>query len=273
MRSVMCKSAMRSRFLGRCLVALMVAAGARGTSSAAADVPSAQKILQQTDTVRNPATSFTVMNHLEEYRNGVQDDYLDLQVYSKPDPTTMQFRNLASYIAPTRDAGKMFLMSGNVMWFYDPAASASIRISPQQRLIGQASNGDVLSVNLNTDYKAELVGEEEVKDADRNPRQTWHLNLTAATPRATYARVEYWVEQGSYYPVKGRFYSDSGQVLKVAFYLRYQPELGGMRPTQVIIVDQVDPSLVTKMSFSQYKEMDIPESWFDYQFLPRLRPK
>jgi hypothetical protein len=97
------------------------------------------------------------------------------------------------------------------------------------------------------------------------------LNLTAVTASAIYARVEYWVEKDTNYPVKARFYSDSGRKLKVAYYLAFQPELGGTRPTQIIIVDEVDATLVTKMTFSGYDQLDIPESWFEYQFLPRLR--
>ena len=58
------------------------------------------------------------------------------------------------YVEPPRDAGKMVLLDGRSLWFYDPASKASVRISPQQRLIGQAAIGDVLTVNLAVDYTA-----------------------------------------------------------------------------------------------------------------------
>jgi len=237
---------------------------------AASAIPEARDVLAAVDRIRNPSDSFRFVNSLVEYRHGVEDDRLSLQVYSKLDPNTAQYRNLARYEKPPRDAGKMFLMNGNVMWFYDPAASAKIRISPQQRLIGQASNGDVLSVNLAKDFQAEMIGEEAVTDGDRKRRQTWHLNLTAASAGAIYARVEYWVEVDTNYPVKARFYSDSGRKLKVAYYLDYKPQLGGIRPTEVIIVDEVDASLVTRMTFSDYEKLPIPESWLTYEFLGRL---
>lgn len=252
-----------------CLFAGVLAAVLSGRIASAAE-PSAQEILAATDKVRNPTASFKFLNDLVEYRNGVEDARLALLVYSKLDPGTEQYRNLARYTQPARDAGKVFLMSGNVMWFYDPAASARIRISPQQRLIGQASNGDVLSINLEKDYKAELVGTEEIKDAERKPRQTWHLNLTAASPAAIYARVEYWVEKDTNYPVKAVYYSDSGRKLKLAYYSAFKSELGGVRPTQVIILDEVDASVVTRMTFSGYEKTDVPENWFDYEFLARL---
>jgi hypothetical protein len=263
----------RARCIGMAILLLVLSV--RGHVRAAAQEQgssvSPQEILVQADKVRNPTEGFRLISTLVEFRKGVEQDRLRLQVYSKLDLATGQYRNLARYLEPTRDSGKMFLMNGNVMWFYDPATAASIRISPQQRLIGQASNGDVLAVNLSKDYQAQLVGVEEVKDADHQSRQTWHLNLTATSPGATYARVEYWVEQGSSYPVKGRFYSDSGRVLKAAYYLKFQSELGGMRPSQVIIVDELDPNLVTRMTFSDYERIPIPENWFQHQFLPRLK--
>ena len=78
---------------------------------------------------------------------------------------TGQFRNLVRYIEPPRDAGKMVLLDGTMLWFYDPASKASVRISPQQRLIGQAAIGDVLTVNLALDYTGKLVGAESIQDA------------------------------------------------------------------------------------------------------------
>jgi hypothetical protein len=64
-------------------------------------------------------------------------------VYSREDKQSGQFNNLVRYAEPPRDAGKLVLLKGGNLWFYDPASKASIRISPQQRLTGQASEGDV----------------------------------------------------------------------------------------------------------------------------------
>jgi outer membrane lipoprotein-sorting protein len=253
-----------------CLFAGVLAAATLSGRLAVAAEPSAQEVLAAADKVRNPTASFKFVNDLVEYRNGVEDDRLALQVYSKLDPGTEQYRNLARYTRPARDAGKVFLMNRNIMWFYDPAASARIRISPQQRLIGQASNGDVLSINLEKDYTAQLIGAEQINDADRKPRQTWHLNLTAATGAAVYARVEYWVEKDTNYPVKAVYYSDSGRKLKLAYYCGFKTEMGGVRPTQVIILDEVDASVVTRMTLSGYEKAEVPENWFDYEFLARL---
>ncbi len=79
-----------------------------------------------------------------------------------------------------------------------------MRISPQQRLIGQAAIGDILTVNLAIDYTATLVGAETIEDAERQNRNCWHLDMKAANDQATYNRVESWIEQGTYYPIKAQ---------------------------------------------------------------------
>jgi hypothetical protein len=243
-----------------------------GVSDAARadDAPSAADIVTAADRVRNPQSPFRLSTTLVEYQDGHTRDTVDLAVHSKIDPATRQYRNLVRYTAPARDAGKLVLMNGGSMWFYDPASKASIRISAQQRLIGQASDGDVLTVNLAHDYAARLVGSESIKDADHQPRDTWHVDLTASTSDATYSRLEMWIEKGTYRPVKSKFYSDSGRVLKLAYYRRYETALGAVRPLETIIIDAVDSHLVTKVTASEYRAEDVKDAWFQREYLPRF---
>ena len=132
-----------------------------GFAALAHAAPDAQAILAASDAVRNPSRPFAVTVTLLEYRNSKQTDGNTLTVYSKADNASGQYRSLIRFVAPQRDANKLMLKNGNDLWFYDPSSQASIRLSPQQRLLGQASNGDVVTVNLAKDYKAELLGEED----------------------------------------------------------------------------------------------------------------
>ncbi len=77
------------------------------------------------------------------------------------------------------------LKNGNDLWFHDPASRTSSRISPQQRLLGQAASGDVVTVNLALDYAAVLPGAEEIPDGDRQRRHCWKLALSARTPEVS----------------------------------------------------------------------------------------
>jgi hypothetical protein len=165
------------------------------------------------------------------------------------------------------------LKSGNDLWFYDPSSKASIRISPQQRLLGQAANGDVVTVNLAKDYRAELAAEEDTQDGDRKPRRCYKLALAAVSPDVTYHRIEMWIDTSNNRPVKARFYSESGRHLKTAYYRRYQSELGTDRPTETVIIDGLNPSWVTVMRFSEYAWREVPETWLQRDYLPRFRPQ
>jgi hypothetical protein len=95
--------------------------------------------------------------------------------------------------------------------------------------------------------------------------------MAASSDEAVYSRIELWVEKGTFNPIKGKFYSDSGRVLKIAYYRKYEQILGGLRPTQNIIIDAVDPKLVTTVDTSDFRFVEIPDSWFQRDFLPRLK--
>lgn len=246
----------------------LTAAGLAPQQMPAAAGSAPQQILAAADRARNGGKPFTVQNTLLEYRGDVLASTVVLNIHAKLDPNTGQFRNLIRYVSPSADAGKIILMDGQVMWFYDPATGATIRISPQQRLTGQASNGDALTVNLAEDYQAQSATRETVVNADRVECACWLLNMVAANDRAVYARLEHWVDAQTSMPVKTKYYVDSGRLLKIAYYRTYESVLGGTRPMEVIILDQVDARLATKMRFADFQAADIPDAWFQRDYLP-----
>jgi outer membrane lipoprotein-sorting protein len=239
---------------------------------AARSAPSADDILAASDAIRNPGRSFSVTVTLTEFQNGKQVDTSTLTSYSRLQQQGGQYSSLVRFVLPARDAGKLMLKNGNDMWFYDPTNKASVRLSPQQRLLGQASNGDVATVNLGKDYKPALVGEEDVQDGERRTRKAYKLALTAATPDVTYASVEMWVDAENSRPIKARFFAESSRLLKTVYYRKFQTQLGAERPTESVIIDGLNPQLVTLMRFSDYAARTIPETWMQRDYLPRFQP-
>ena len=237
----------------------------------AAQAQSARDIVVHADAVRYADKPFRITAALIDYKSGQPVGRNVYSVYSKLDPATGQFRNVMMYVEPPRDAGKMLLLRGNDLWFYDPASRASVRISPQQKLSGQASAGDVLSENLAADYNAAILGDETIADGNRQSRACWHLDLKAANDAATYNRVEYWVEHGTYMPIKAKFYTDSGTLLKVVYYRNFVVRDGRNQPTQAVIIDAVDATLVTTADFGALQFRDIPDAWFERDYLPHLK--
>ncbi|MEI7481222.1 MAG: outer membrane lipoprotein-sorting protein [Elusimicrobiota bacterium] len=230
----------------------------------------ADEIINEADTVRNPDTPFSIVVSLVEYRGGKKENAMALNVYSKENAASGQYRTLALFLNPPKDKGKVMLKNGTELWFYDPVSKSSVRISPQQRLMGQASNGDVMTVNMHKDYKAELAGEETITDSAKTKVLCYKLNLTSRGD-SNYYRVEYWVAKADSRPLKGKFYSDSDRLLKIVYFGGYKTELGRERPTEAIVIDGIDPKLVTKMLFTNYTERKIPEEWFQKEYLQRFK--
>ncbi len=70
--------------------------------------------------------------------------------------------------------------------------------------------------------------------------------------------------------MKARFFAESGTVLKVSYFRRFQEELGATRPTEIVIIDGLDPGWVTVMQYSNYAWRDIPDSWMQRDYLARF---
>ena len=249
----------------RPVLAVLVAAVA-----ISAHAQTAQEIVVGTDKIRNASAPFRSALTLTEFVSGRERAHSTFVLFSKED-AARRFRNLLEYVEPPRDSGKRVLLDGKSFWFYDPASQTSVRISAQQRLVGQAAIGDVLSVNLSVDYTPELTGTETIDDASRQKRNCWHMDMKAATETAVYSRVEYWVEQGTFRPVKGKFYSDSGRLLKIIYYRNFTERLGAVRPAEAVIIDAVDSSLATIATFADSRFQEVPDAWFQRDYLPRLQ--
>ncbi|MCW5667478.1 MAG: outer membrane lipoprotein-sorting protein [Piscinibacter sp.] len=254
---------------GRCAAAALALAllATAGASRAADD---AAAVLAEADAVRNPRGSFSVNVRLTEYRNGELNDSSSLTIYSRPAALAGQYANLARYTRPATEAGKLLLRNGADLWFFDPESKASVRISAQARLLGQASNGDVLSTNLGSDFVPELVGREPVEDDTRTPRDALRLRLAGRHEQAGYAAIDFWVDARNRRPIKAQFRSAEGRLLKTAFYRRYQEELGAQRPTETVIVDGLDTSWITVIRMDGYQAREVPQAWLQRDYLPRF---
>lgn len=252
------------------IVTLLLAALITAAASAA---PDAQRVLAASDAVRNPGRPFSVNVTLTEFQDGKRVDSSTMITYSRTMAQGGQFASLVRFTAPARDSGKLLLKDGQDLWFFDPATKASVRLSPQQRLMGQASNGDVVTVNLARDYEAVLGTEEEVQDGERKNRRAYRLDLTASAEDATYGRIELWVDAANNWPIKGRFFADSGKLLKTVYYRRYQTQLGIERPTELVIIDGLNAGAVTLMRLTDYVAKNLPGSWFQRDYLPRFQPE
>ncbi len=204
----------------------------------------AASVLARADQYRNPLASFAVDVELTSTTPDGRNETSKFRVYGKGSD-----RSVVEFTAPQTEKGKYLLMLRDAMWIYMPSASRPIRISPLQRLMGQASNGDVARTNFTIDYQPAGLGEE----AD-----AWVLDLAAKDPAVAYNRVRLWVDKRSFEPRRADFYVVSGKLIKRASY-----KLDGNGVvTEVAIDDLLRPGNRTVMRYANLAAHDNPDRMF-----------
>ncbi len=152
------------------------------------------------------------------------------------------------------------------MWIYLPNTRRPIRVTPLQRLMGDASNGDVARSNFSRDYDARVVGEDTVRG------EPCHiLELIATNSAATYHRVEYWITQQEARPVKAELYLTSGKHYKSISYEEYEDFNGRNVLTKMILHDRLRENRFTVMEFLDYQPRDLPQKYFNKNYLTQLK--
>ena len=99
------------------------------------------------------------------------------------------------------------------MWFAKPGLSKAVPISPRQKLLGGAANGDIASTNYAGDYKIVQTSEDTF-----NNEPCYLLDLSAVDKKATYDRIKYWISKERLVGVKAEFYTVSGKLFKTATF-------------------------------------------------------
>lgn len=218
-------------------------------------------IVRRADRIRAPGASFAFELAIVTAKGSEQEPNARLTASVKlPD------KSLARFLFPPGDHGKILLMVGPNLWVYLPAADRPLRISPQQRLLGDVSHADVMRVNFGGDYVPTLVGEEEVEGL-----RCHVLELRGAIEGVTYHRIRYWVDRETFRPVKAEFYAVTGLLLKMARYTRYREVLGALRPTEIQIRDAVRADALSRMIYSNLRLESLRDETFHPAYLKFLR--
>lgn len=176
------------------------------------------------------------------------------------------FNSLAEFLAPANVKGQKMLMIDRNMWFVKPGLSKAVPISPRQKLLGGAANGDIASTNYAGDYKVVHAADDTVNG------EACHLfDLSAVDKKATYDRIKYWISKERLVGVKAEFYTVSGKMFKTAVF-KYENSItvdGVTRPfiSRMVITSAVMKEDVTTMIFHKVSFKKIPDSMFNLNLL------
>jgi outer membrane lipoprotein-sorting protein len=223
--------------------------------------PSPESILNQADEVRNPQSDYTVDVTVTSVKPGKDPKTAKYEVMIKGKTKTV-----IKTIAPAVDRGTSMLMVDYDFWVFLPTISKPLRISLQQRLLGEVANGDIARVNFSGDYSPKLLKTENIKNIDY-----YVLELTAKDERVTYHRVILWVQKDNFHPFKAEFYAVSGRILKTASYEDYRQIAGRLRPTRLVLNDPLVRGQQSIIEYSNVVAAALPDKYFTQQHLKKLK--
>jgi hypothetical protein len=145
---------------------------------------------------------------------------------------------------------------------FTPNTKKALRISLEQKLTGQVSNGDIARTNYAEDYDATIIDADKKENSD-----IYRLDLKAKNKKVTYGRIEYVVAKKDFAPQEATFFALSGKPLKRAKFLDFKMVQGMTRSTKMVIQDYLQKDKVSTLVFSDNKNENFSDSMFNKERL------
>lgn len=219
--------------------------------------PDATTLLKKAEEIRNPQDDYSVKVVLKE------SDKKEEKTFK----TMIKGRDkaLVEFLTPKSDLGKKVLMSESNMWIYMPTSKKPIRVSPKQKLAGNAAYGDIARLNFIGNYTPKYIKQDQV---GKTKAHVLELNAIKDRP-VTYSKLEYWIDASNNRPIKVLFQTKNGKTMKTGYFTDYKNVLGTVRPTTMKILDQLRKGRHTTLKFIDAKKENLPGILFEKQNLGR----
>ncbi len=234
------------------LLTVMAGAGAQANAPA-----SAEEILQRADNYRLQTGAAKVVSEVEQFERGELRKAHQYNVYIRPQRMSLVVFKAAS------EAGQKMLMLEDNYWLLMPNSRRPIRITPMQKLLGEASVGDVSTLTWSEDYEGTIVGPDSLDGAS-----VIKLELQAKTRGASYHGIHLWVDAESYFPRKAELYLKSGKLAKVATFNPLQDKQG-LRVGSMVLQDSIQPEKTTLIHYRTIAAYSLPDKFYNPAYLSR----
>jgi len=172
--------------------------------------------------------------------------------------TNTDSRSLIVFKSPA-DAGQKVLMKGKSYWMFMPKSRRPIRITPMQKLLGEAALGDIATLSWSKQYK--IVDQ-------KTENKTINLTLEAKNSSASYQKIELKLNSEDYFPISAALYLRSGMLSKVAEFERGKRD-GQDAVVKMLLIDNMKSNSKTVINYNDVKTVDIPNKFFNPQILVR----
>ncbi len=227
-------------------------------------------LLRKADSYRLPAASAQVETRVEQYRRGELDKERDYTVYIKPGRRSLILMKTAA------ELGQKVLMLGDNFWLFVPDSQRPLRITANQKLLGEASTGDIAEMSWHEDYDGSVS---EETDCPKPPEiagipgrvaagSCLRLQLQALRSGVTYAKIELFLEKNSKFPVKADLIMGSGKKAKEAWYFE-QAVQGRRQVGAMLLFDHIQTTRHTVVHYRKLAAREAPDELFNPAALVR----
>ena len=217
-------------------------------------------LLKAADRYRMTAVNLQVETHISVFNaDGSPDKERRYTVFAQAN-----HQSLVLMQSPA-EKGQKVLMLGDDFWLLMPNSQRPLRITPMQKLLGDASTGDVATLSWADDYTGTLVGEEPC-GVEGASAQCQRLSLTASRKGVTYQRIELWLGKARHEPVRADLYVQSDKLAKQARFVLDKPQAPTM-VTEMVLLDKLSNHKETRVRYLSRKERTVPQTWLNPMFL------
>lgn len=227
---------------------------------AAAAAPAVPELLRAADRWRSGSDALQVETLVATYgRDGQLEKERRYTVFAQP-----QRRSLVLMRSPA-EAGQKVLMLGDDFWLLMPGSQRPMRITPSQKLLGDAAAGDIATLSWADDYDGSAGAEAPCPPPDA-ARRCRPLALSATRKGVTYARIDLWLGATRHEPVAAELYVHSEKLAKRA---RFVLDKAGTQVDEMLLQDQLGSGKETRVRYLSRSPRAVPEAWLNPMFLAR----
>lgn len=233
---------------------LVIAFAASGASHADDRV---KAMLKDADAFRLPLESGRIDTELRSFKAGALDKTRQYAVYVKPGRRSLVLFRTAA------ERGQKMLMLGDDFWLVMPSSQRPLRITPMQKLLGEASTGDIASMTWAEDYDGSIAGEESVDGV-----AAYKLDLAGLRKGVSYPRIVLYVAKKDHRPLTAELYVASDKLAKRASF--QIGEVGGRRQVaSMTLVDHLQKERSTEIHYLGRSAKSLPDEAFNAAYLVR----
>jgi len=220
----------------------------------AADV---KAMLREADAFRLATESARIETEVRVLKAGKLDKTRLYAVYVKPGR-----RSLVVFRSPS-ERGQKRLMLGDDFWLVLPASQRPLRITPMQKLLGDASTGDVASLTWAEDYDGTVEGEMVI---DGVP--CLKLDITGQRKGVSYPRIVLYLAKTDRRPVQAELYVASEKLAKQAAF-RIGDMDGRRMVTAMVLTDRLQQGRETEVRYLSRSAKALGDEYYNPAFLVR----